>query len=91
MKNITHKFLKRVVTLCLIMLCIITIGVLALSWHSGEQLSSSTVASLVGAWCGELLMSLLKRNKDTEVDKEKENFSLEEDYEENNNSSEDEI
>lgn len=85
MKNITHKFLKRVVTLCLIMLCIITIGVLALSWHSGEQLSSSTVASLVGAWCGELLMSLLKRNKDTEASNEKiQDFILEE---ENSNSS----
>lgn len=64
-KNKTHSFLKRVVTLCLIMMCVITIGVVALAWHSGEQLSSSTVASLVGAWCGELLMSLLKRNNDT--------------------------
>ena len=64
MKKFTHKFLKRVVTLCLIMLSIITVGVLALAWHSGEQLSSATVASLVGAWCGELLMSLLKRKED---------------------------
>ena len=65
MKRLSHKFLKKVVTLCLIMLCVITVGVLALAWHSGEQLSSATVASLVGAWCGELLMSLLKRKDDT--------------------------
>ena len=70
MKKFSHKFLKKVVTLCLIMLCIITVGVLALAWHSGEQLSSATVASLVGAWCGELLMSLLKRKNDKE-EKEK--------------------
>lgn len=64
-KDKKHSFLKRVVTLCLIMMSIITVGVVALAWHSGEQLSSSTVASLVGAWCGELLMTLLKRNSDT--------------------------
>lgn len=75
-KNKSHSFLKRVVTLCLIMMCIITVGVLALAWHSREQLSSSTVATLVGAWCGELLMSLLKRNNDTkeEINKQIEEF-----------------
>ena len=70
MKKLTHTFLKRVVTLCLIMLCVITVGVLALAWHSGEQLSSTTVASVVGAWCGELLMSLLKRKDDKKEKKE---------------------
>lgn len=62
--RLTHKFLRNVVKLCLVMLSVITLGVLALAWHSGEQLSSSTVTALVGAWCGELLMSLIKRNND---------------------------
>jgi len=35
-KDKAHSFLKRVVTLCLIMMCVITIGVVALAWHSGE-------------------------------------------------------
>lgn len=61
-----HQFLRRVVRLCLVMLSVITLGVLALAWHSGEQLSASTTATLVGAWCGELLMSLLKRRGDEE-------------------------
>lgn len=74
MKKLSHKFLKRAVTLCLIMLSVISLGVLALAWHSGEQLSSATVASLVGAWCGELLMSLLKRKDDTK----KETFNSDE-------------
>lgn len=64
MKPVKHLFLRRVVRLCLVMLSIITLGVLALAWHSGEQLSASTTATLVGAWCGELLMSLLKRRGD---------------------------
>ena len=87
-KNKSHSFLKRVVTLCLIMMCIITIGVLILAWHSNEQLSNSTVAALVGAWCGELLMSLLKRNNDTkkeleEIGKEIEDFNASSDSESN--------
>lgn len=62
--KLTHRFLRGVVTLCLIMLSIITVGVFALAWHSGEQLSDGTVITLTGSWCGELLMSLLKRQSD---------------------------
>lgn len=70
----SHSFLKRVVTLCLIMMSIITVGVLVLAWYSREQLPSSIVATLIGAWCGELLMSLLKRNNDTKKENKKEQF-----------------
>lgn len=60
-KERTHRFLRRVVRLCLGMMCFLTLSVALLAWHSGEQLSSATVTALMGGWCGELLMSLLKR------------------------------
>lgn len=59
-----HKFLKRVVRLCLVMMVFITMSVALLAWHSGEQLSSTTVTALMGGWCGELLMALIKRKSD---------------------------
>lgn len=69
-----HKFLKRVVRLCLLMMCFLTLSVALLAWHSGEQLSSSTVAALMGGWCGELLMTLVKRKLDiTDTDGEETN------------------
>lgn len=63
-KHLKHRFLRRVVRLCLVMLSFTTVCVVALAWHSGEQLEPATVGTLAGAWCGELLMSLLKRNND---------------------------
>lgn len=59
-----HSFLRRTVRLCLLMMTALTLGVLALAWHSGEQLDAATVTALLGAWCGELLMSLIKRRGD---------------------------
>ena len=64
-KEVAHRFLKNVVRLCLLMMTFITLAVVLLAWHSREQLSSTTVTALLGAWCGELLMSLIKRSKDS--------------------------
>ena len=61
-----HKFLKAVVRLCLVMMCFLTLSVSLLAWHSGEQLDGTTVSVLMGGWCGELLMALLKRQFDKE-------------------------
>lgn len=65
-----HRFLRRTVRLCLAMMIAITLSVLALAWHSGEQLDSAAVVALLGAWCTELLMSLLKRKSDNAKEKE---------------------
>lgn len=73
-KHLKHRFLRQVVKLCLIMLTFITFSVVALAWHSGEQLSPATVGSLAGAWCGELLMSLLKRNNENKQSSEGESI-----------------
>lgn len=75
-KHLKHRFLRRVVRLCLLMLTFITVCVMALAWHSGEQLSPTTVGALVGAWCGELLMSLLKRNNDEKSKRNTEEHSI---------------
>lgn len=59
-----HSFLRAVVRLCLVMMSFLTLSVALLAWHSGEQLDSTTVGVLMGGWCGELLMTLLKRRFD---------------------------
>lgn len=59
-----HSFLRSVVVLCLIMMSFITISVSILAWHSMEQLDSTTVGVLIGGWCTELLMTLIKRHFD---------------------------
>lgn len=59
-----HSFLRRTVLLCLVMMTVVTLGLLALAWHSGEQMNSTSVSVVMGAWCGELLMSLIKRRGD---------------------------
>lgn len=72
-KKNAHRFLRRVVRLCLVMMCFLTLSVALLAWHSGEQLSSATVTALMGGWCGELLMSLLKRRLEREETEVKSN------------------
>lgn len=73
-----HRFLRRTVRLCLAMMTLLTAGVLALAWHSGEQLDASTVTALLGAWCGELLMSLIKRRGDSKKEKQPDDTGTEE-------------
>ena len=72
-----HNFLKAVVRLCLTMMCFLTFSVFFLAWHSGEQLDSTTVSILMGGWCGELLIALLRRHFDRE-DKIEEDLNREE-------------
>lgn len=66
-----HAMLKRVVRLCLALIVFITLGSFATAWRAGEQISSSTVAALMGGICGELLMSLSKRKHDDKVEQSK--------------------
>jgi len=80
MKEGKHRFLRRVVILCLIMMSFITLSVALLAWHSGEQLSSATVAALLSAWCTELLLSLLKRKIEKKEEPEEEDTEEKPDY-----------
>lgn len=63
-----HRFLRRTVRLCLAMMTVVTLGELALAWHSGEQLSSTAITIIMGAWCTELLMTLIKRRGDDKAE-----------------------
>lgn len=68
-----HQFLRRTVRLCLCMMTVFTLGLLALAWHSGEQLNPTAATVVMGAWCGELLMTLIKRRGDDKTETKTEN------------------
>lgn len=64
-----HRYLRRVVLLCLVMMTLITAGEYLLAWRTGEQVSDAALGVLASMWCSELLMSLLKRRHDDKKDK----------------------
>lgn len=66
-----HDFLRRVVRLCLVMMVFLTLAVAALAWRGYAQLDAGVVGCLMGGWCGELLMSLLKRKFEVDDKSEK--------------------
>ena len=61
-----HDFLKTVVRLCLIMMVIITTSAITASFVTGIPLDSAALGVLMGGWCGELLLTLLRRMFDKE-------------------------
>lgn len=64
-KQITkHRYLRRVVSWCLIMITFISLAALATAWHAGEQISPATIATIVGGFMGELVLSYFKRRDD---------------------------
>ena len=72
-KKNKHQFLRHTVRLCLCVMTIFTLGLLALAWHSGEQLNPAAVTAVFAAWCGELLMSLIKRRGDEKTETKQNN------------------
>lgn len=74
-KHEKHNFLRRVVRLCLVMMVLLTVATLAMSIAAGVPPDAATLGVLMGGWCGELLLTLLKRKfevEDKEEDAEKE-------------------
>lgn len=74
-----HDFLKSTVRLCLVMMVGITIGTFAVAYMSGIPPDSGTVGVLMGGWCGELLLTLLKRmfeKEDKEIKKDEESNAI---------------
>lgn len=61
-----HDFLKNVVTLCLAMMVILTISAILMSIISVVPLDSAALGVLMAGWCGELLLTLLKRRFEAE-------------------------
>lgn len=66
-----HNFLRRVVRLCLVMMVLITLIVEIMAVVTGQSIDPAALGVLMGGWCGELLLTLLKRRWEVE-DKEKE-------------------
>ena len=56
-----HGFLRRVVRLCLVMMVALTVAAIVKS-----PLDAGTLGVLMGGWCGELLLTLLKRRWEIE-------------------------
>ena len=75
-KHLKHDFLRRVVRLCLIMMVIMTLTTVIIAIVRGEPISDGALGILMGGWCGELLLTLLKRK--FEVDDNKRNAKAEE-------------
>ena len=66
-----HGFLRRVVRLCLVMMVALTVAAIVKS-----SLDAGTLGVLMGGWCGELLLTLLKRKFEVEDKKDKEDIEV---------------
>lgn len=56
-----HDFLKRVVKLCLVMMSLLTVSVIVTAILARMPIDAGQLGVLMGGWCGELLLTLLKR------------------------------
>ena len=66
MKNIKHGFLRRAVRLCLAMMVLLTVTVIVMAVVTGANIDAGALGVLMGGWCGELLLTLLKRRWEVE-------------------------
>ena len=73
MKNIKHGFLRRAVRLCLAMMVLLTVTVIVMAVVTGANIDAGALGVLMGGWCGELLLSLLKRKFEVEDKQENNN------------------
>lgn len=75
-----RKFLKRVVLLCLVMMVLLTLTVIFVSIYNEQPIDGTSLGVLMGGWCGELLLSLLKRKWEVD-DKQSNDTKTEDDVE----------
>lgn len=61
-----HDFLRSVVRLCLVMMVLLTLDVIVMSVIAQMPPDSASLGVLMGGWCGELLLTLLKRKFEKE-------------------------
>ena len=67
-----HGFLRRTVRLCLVMMTLLTLTVIVMSAVTRTAIDAGALGVLMGGWCGELLLTLLKRKFETEDKKAEE-------------------
>lgn len=78
-KRKKHNFLRRVVRLCLVMMVLLTVAAVVMAAVTGVPLDAGALGVLMGGWCGELLLTLLKRKFEQEDKENKENKENKED------------
>ena len=61
-----HGFLRKIVILCLVMMTVLTAATIVMCAVTRSTLDAGTLGVLMGGWCGELLMTLLKRKFEKE-------------------------
>lgn len=60
-KTKKHDFLRAVVRLCLVMMVILTLATVVMCVIARVPPDAASLGVLMGGWCGELLLTLLKR------------------------------
>lgn len=66
-----HGFLRKVVLLCLVMMVALTVATVVMCAVTKTPLDAGVLGVLMGGWCGELLLTLLKRKFEVEDKKDK--------------------
>ena len=61
-----HGFLRQIVLLCLGMMVVLTAAAIILCAVTKTPLDAGMLGVLMGGWCGELLLTLLKRKFEVE-------------------------
>ena len=61
-----HGFLRKVVLLCLVMMVVLTAAAIIMCAATKTPLDAGVLGVLMGGWCGELLLTLLKRKFEVE-------------------------
>lgn len=61
-----HGFLRKVVLLCLVMMVALTVDTIVMWAVTNTPPDAATLSVLMGGWCGELLLTLLKRKFEKE-------------------------
>ena len=61
-----HGFLRKVVLLCLVMMVALTVDTIVMWAVTNTPPDAGSLGILMGGWCGELLLTLLKRKFEVE-------------------------
>lgn len=65
-----HRFLRRIVSWCIVLLTIIVAAVIFTALRAGEQISPTSVAAMLTAIVGELTLTIIKRKDDNKKAKD---------------------
>lgn len=74
-QSVKHSFLRRIVLLCLVMMVMLTAATIVMCAVTKTPLDAGVLGVLMGGWCGELLLTLLKRKFEVEDKRNKSDTS----------------